>query len=716
MNLSQVLRTALPELPPQHKPDRPPRVHPNLVAREHMERDGIYVRSIIPGGPAHYFRMTKLQHQVAMMFDGNRTYADVAALCATELKTQVSTDDIKQFAEMLEREEFFYKTPQEESAMLAFELAEQRQKAIKRKHVHIDPTTIELYYFNPSRMLDWIYARFKWMYSPWWFLWSLVMIGVMFVILGTHWTTLWNDSIYFYNLTAQPLWHVFEFFAIFLVLGFMHECAHGMSCHHYGGKSHKMGFFLMYLTPGVFCDAAEAFVRAGRWGRIVTVAAGIWSEIVLCSYLSVVWWLTPAGSTIHNLAYIFILSGGIFAILVNWNPLSRMDGYFIFCDILRFHDLKGQSTAYLVGIIRKYIFHMPATVAALPPWRRIGFVVYALLSGAYCYFLLAAFCRITYRVMRFYWPLWAFVPATLLALLIFRSRIKKLIKFVRELYLDKREVMRKNLKVLAVAGAAALVLLSLPLRHEYVEEHFVLEPVQRAVVRTEVPGRVLEVLADEGQRVNPGDTIVRMRDLSLESVSAQAAADYAVAAAHATDAQLRYSDFGAAEQTRMQFAVNSRIAREQEAKLDVQTPILGTVVTPRVRDLLGSYAVAGTQIAEIADLSSMRARVYVPESEMRKLGVLTGNSVRMESDWTTLHGKFASISPSSRDLAPGLVPPPIYAGIRVPAYFTVDIVLPNADGHLRDGMTGIAKIYGGRRSMLASLLQPIIDAFARRLW
>ena len=716
MNLSQVLTEALPELPAQYQPDRPPQVHPNLISREHLERDGVYVRSIIPGGPPHFFRMTKTQHQVAMLFNGKRSHAEVAAACAQQLKIRISEQEVRKFAEMLDREDFFYRTPQEESEIIAHELTSQRNKVVKRKHAKVDKTTIELYYFNPAKMLDWIYARFKWMYSPWWFAWSLVMIGVMFAILGSHWSMLWNDTLYFYNLTSQPLYHVFEFFGIFLILAFMHECAHGMSCHHYGGKSHRMGFFLMYLAPGCFCDAAEAFVRAGRWGRIVTVGAGIWSEIVLCSYLSVIWWLTPPGSWVHNIAYIFILSGGALAVMINWNPLSRMDGYFLFCDILHFHDLKGNSTRYLSGLVRKYIFRLPAKIPSLPPLRRIGFVTYALLSGAYCYFLLGAFCRLTYRIMRFYWPLWAFAPATLLALLIFRSRLKKLAKFLAELYLDKRDVMQRNWKTLAAGGALALVVLLLPLKREVVEERFVLEPVQRAVLRAEVPGRVTEVLADEGQAVPAGSSIVRLRDLGLESRAAEASSEYHMAAARARDAQLRYAGYALAEQRQQALATAFRVAGEEQQKLDLRAPFAGVVVSPRVHDLLGSYVTAGTKIAEIADLSTMRARVFVPETEMRKLQKVHDNAVRMESDWTARRGQVEAVSVSSRDLAPGLEPPAKYQGIRPPVHFTVDILLANADGRLRDGMTGTAKIYGERTSVLGWLLEPVVDAVARRLW
>jgi len=255
-----------------------------------------------------------------------------------------------------------------------------------------------------------------------------------------------------------------------------------------------------------------------------------------------------------------------------------------------------------------------------------------------------------------------------------------------------------------------------PLRREYVEERFVLEPVQHAVVRTEVPGLISQVLADEGQRVEAGAPIAKLSDLPLVAQEQEAAAQYQMASARATQAELSYANYAAAEQHRLALASAFRAAREKESKLEVRAPISGVVITPRVRDLEGTYAAAGTQIAEIADVSTLRARVYVPEVEMEKLGTLSGNSMRMESEWSARHGQVVAISDSSQRLAAGLQPPPKYAGMRTPAFFTVDIVLANSDGRLRDGMTGIARIYGRRRSYLASVLQPFVDAVARRLW
>jgi GAF domain-containing protein len=119
---------------------------------------------------------------------------------------------------------------------------------------------------------------------------------------------------------------------------------------------------------------------------------------------------------------------------------------------------------------------------------------------------------------------------------------------------------------------------------------------------------------------------------------------------------------------------------------------------------------------EVADTSVMRARVYVSEPEFRKLQTVSGNSLRLDALWAPVKGTVAAISPTSQSLRPGLMPRPEYEGLRLPSFFVVDVILQNADGKLRDGMTGTAKIFGRRRGLLPSMLQPLVDAAARRLW
>src|SRR5437588_226453 len=181
----------------------------------------------------------------------------------------------------------------DERRLLADKLLKDRHLCLKKKKgQHGDRTTIELIWFDPGAYLHWLHQHFGWMYTRWFTAFGALSIITMFVLVGAHWTEFWGDTLQYYNLTSKGLLDVLEFFAIFTFLGFVHETAHGLTCTHFGGRSQRMGVFLIYMAPGVFCDVTQVFVYGGRWARIMTAASGVWAEIVFVSWLSWVWWFT----------------------------------------------------------------------------------------------------------------------------------------------------------------------------------------------------------------------------------------------------------------------------------------------------------------------------------------------------------------------------------------------------------------------------------------
>jgi putative peptide zinc metalloprotease protein len=715
MNLARVLEVALPDTPPLRERKGFPRMHPKHIAREHQERDGPLVMVLVPNGTNCFFRFNPLQYALALTFDGQRSYREVADVFAKETGVVLNEENVREFADSLENSDFWYRTPQEQSVQFCEMLVDERRKKIEKKRDFGDLSVVEVVYFDPDKYLNWIHSKLKWIYTPWFVAWSLFMVVVTFVIIGAHWTEFWADSVKFYNLPAASLSDVAQFFSIFLLLGSVHETAHGMTCKHFGGESHRMGFFLLYLVPGVFCEVHEVFVYGGRRARMLTVAAGVLSELILCEYFTVVWWLTPLDSWIHSFCYKLILSGGVFCLLINWNPLSKMDGYYLLGETFRFWDLKGISSAFLASWVRKNIFHLPATVPVLPPLRRVGFAVYAMLSGVYCYSMMLFFVKIVYRIGFHFSPQWVFVPATALGLGIFKSRLKKLGQFMKELYIDKKEWLKYHRYPLLAGVVAILVLLIMPIRREYVEEPFVIEPAERAVVRTEVPAAVAQVYVEEGERVEAGAAIAQLRDVNLTTKEASASAGLQLASARATSAQLAYGEFGQAEKERVRATKMHLAAREEIGKLNITSPISGVVVTHRVKDLVGSYLKVGSTIAEVINPASMRARVYVSESELHKLRNVHDASLLPTSNWLPIKAEFVRILPAATDVEPGLISAPAYAGLHPAAYFAVELRVPDA-GLLQYGMSGTAKVFGQRRSLAGTVLRPFFEALARRVW
>ncbi len=718
MNLTQILNVTLPE-PPTRLREKFPRPYPSMIAKDHFEREGHMVHVILPDGPSHFFRFSAVQFELIKLFDGRRSYQQIAEIFTQQQRVRYTEDFVRTFAENMEKKEFWYRSPQDESLALYHKLQGDRTKTLRKKQGKssaADLSIIELGYFDPDKYLTWMHRKFAWVYSTWFNVFSLLMVGVMCGILGARWGEVWADSVKFYNFTEKGLMDLVEFFFIFAVLGVVHETAHGMTCKHFGGESHKMGAFLMYLTPGVFCDVTQIYVYGGRWARICTLFAGVWSEIIICSWVTILWWLTPIGSWWHDVAYKFILSGGIFVVIINLNPLARMDGYYLLCEFTWHFDLKGQSTALLSNMVRKYIFRMPAKIPAMPWRRKLFFMAYAAVAGLYSYMILLFFVRISYRILLNYTPEWAFIPSGMLALMIFKTRIKKLMAFLKSLYLDKRELMKTHWRPLAAGAAVVIILGSIPAWRESMDERFVLRPAVFAEVRTLEPGMVMEVRAAEGQKVEAGQTIAILRDLQLDSEAARIDADYRQATARSVQAGLRYASFGPAEQERLRLQQTQRIIHERQERLKIVSPISGTVTTPRMGDLVGSYLKGGDRVAEVASTGQLLAEIYVPEAEMQKLQQVHQTTVRLDALWKPMNVQYDSLTLVSQPLQEGLMPPSKYKGMHAPVYYVMRVRVPNDSGELHAGMTGTARVYGKRRSTWGLLFRPAIEAVARRLW
>ena len=168
--------------------------------------------------------------------------------------------------------------------------------------------------------------------------------------------------------------------------------------------------------------------------------------------------------------------------------------------------------------------------------------------------------------------------------------------------------------------------------------------------------------------VSAGQTVAVLRDLQLESESAETEAGLSRAAARNVQAKLRYADFAGFEQQQERMAEAQKIIRERQQELSITSPIAGTVISPRARDLVGSYVAMGTLIAEIADTSTLNAEIYVQESEFQKVQQIDKAVLHLDSVWRPVPAEFSSWSPVSRELAPGLIPAAKFKGMHPPVY------------------------------------------------
>jgi putative peptide zinc metalloprotease protein len=715
MNIVRALDVALPELHAQRKLQLLPKMERSLIARQHIEAGTPTVIVMKPKSDS-YYRLTPDEWMVLELFNGQRSYLEIAELFQEQSGMSCSEADIRTFAKSIADTHLVERTRLDTNVTLSEELKKQRAKRLKRKWGDLAEVTLLSY--DPNEFLNKTYPYAKFFYSTWFNLLAVGMITFMAAIFISHWGEIWHDTFEYYTITNKSFVDFLEVWILFTMAAFFHESAHGMTCKHFGANVHSQGFLLMYFLPCFFNDSGEVWVYGGRWERVATAIAGIWIELIFCSVVTVVWWATTPGMWIHDIAYKLILITGIGVVILNINPLVKLDGYFIFTELIGIGDLKERSTFYVSTLSKKYLFRLPLEVEYVPAMRRLLFVTYALLSGAYSYLLLFAVVQMVYRVTAKYSADWALVLALWLTYKIFRSRIQVFGRFLKVIYLDKKERLKAWLTPVRVALVCAgiLAVLLVPVWPESIEGRFVIEPGQRAVIRAEVPGRVSEVLANEGETVSAGSPLLRMRNLNLESEADRSHADLTSATDRATQAQLSYTAFGTAERDRQRLAEHSQALDDQVAKLEAVSPLSGVVATPRLQDLLGTELKAGAEIAEVDSLATMRARIYVPEVGLRDLQPGAHAQLRLDSSFALIAGSVATIAPAPGSLPDGLIEQDkSYTGFRQPQYYVATVPL-EGDSSLRVGMSGTAKIFVKRRNLATSGWRFFRDALDRKFW
>lgn len=714
MNLAEAL-DVLPEITTSTKRKRIFKMDPRLVGREHLEEGAPMFLAHVPGS-TDLFRLTPEQWKLAHLFDGQRSYAEIAELFLTETAIQLNEEDVRNFAETMQEANFWYQSPQEKNIALMQKLRDRRKKQKKAKSG--DLAHIIVAHWDSDVLVEIAHRNLRFVYTPWFTTLTVLLFAFMSYIIVTYWSQIGTDTLKYYTFTDKSIADIAEFWVLFLIMAFFHESAHAVTCKHYGGGVHSTGFHLIYLTPAFFVDVTEAWVYANRVQRVVTMMAGIWTELMICSIATIIWWGTPPGGFVHDLAYKVVLIAGVAVVLMNLNPLIKLDGYYVLCETLGIDEIKERSTALVSGWVQKYIIRLPVEVPYVRPLRRWFFVPFAILSGIYSYLLLYAVARFVGNVFRHYSAEWAFLPTILVALLIFRSRLRKLGRFMQTAYTAKREQLVRSMTPArtAILAIGLVVLLGIPYFRKSVHARFILEPMQRAVVRAEVPGTVVEVLVHEGQEVAPGNPLLRLRNLDLESQQALTDADLQLAHSRNTEAHLHYTGAGGKEQEFLQVRGKSELLVQEAKQLQLCSPIRGTVVSARPEDLLGSYLNSGATALEIGDLSLLRARLYVPESDMRDVRPGQRVSLRPDSSFRSIAGVVGEIAVASSGIEPGLEPTSEYKGLVAPRYYTVSVQEPNPENRLMDGMTGTAKIYTVRSSIAGFIWQTASDFVRRKLW
>jgi putative peptide zinc metalloprotease protein len=665
-----------------------------------------------------YNRYGPTEYELLTLCDGTRTGADVAAAWNERHPDETFSErTVKEFLEGVEPGVWEQSVGERNLAVLE-RIRDDRKGRLDQSSV----LYLTFKAWDPNRTLAKIDPYLAWMFTPGFVIFSVALFIVAAYAVAGDWTRIQTDtaSLYsFQNKTAYDLW---AFWFLLFGLGAVHEFGHGLTCKHFGGDVHQMGFMLIYFTPAFFTDTTDILLFDRARHRQWVLFAGIWIELVVCALAALGWRLSAAGSIANDLAYKLMLLSGIQGAFLNLNPLIKADGYYALSQFLQIDNMREDSFAFLRACLRKYLLREDIELPAATRRLRRVFATFGIAAVTYSVSLVTIVLLFVKNVFVSKFGDWGYV---LLAALIFffaRKGVSKALPQVRAWWRERRESLMAW-KITRAQRASALcvaVLFLIPPIPSRVASDFVLEPGQIAHLRAQTPGILQHVFVHQGDSVKAGDTLAVLANPEVEATAKTLAEQLAMSSSDLRAAQETPDGDKAAaaltQQTRLQREWT--VAQQKVEALEIRAPFAGVVSTPLVDQKVGQYISAGDEICELVDRSTMKARILVRDWELED--VSPGAEAQLKASsfaYRTYSGRVEQILPAASLDRPVAQPQRLeQMGQDLTNYFAVVMAFPNSDGSLIEGMTGTAKIAGKDRPLAWQVGRGAWRWFRSQVW
>jgi putative peptide zinc metalloprotease protein len=590
-----------------------------------------------------YYRFKEQEHFLIGLMDGSYTLDDAQKAYEKRFRPErLTLEDLEGFGQQL----LTAGLAQNESPQAGKQLFDRRKKRKRSEwmqaltnilYIKI-PITNLLNFFNldVDKLLDWMLRYTRWIFTTWFLALSLLVWLAAILLIATHFETFWE---------RLPSYHEFFSFRtvayLWVALGavkIIHEFGHGLSCKAFGGEVHEMGLLFLVFSPCLYCNVSDAWTLPNKWKRIIISFAGIYVEFIMIAPLATfIWWNTPGQPFLNNLSLSLMIVCSVSTIVFNANPLMRYDGYYILADLLEIPNLRDRSNRFLQRLVMDYCLGIevqPEQYMAL--WRRISFVVYAIVSYIYRWVITFS---ILYFMSQFLKPYKLGVVSGMLAFGAAASMVGwPLYRLGKNLHKRGRLPDMKSGRVtLSAIALATLIILFffLPLPVSRVRQVALVQvqPAHLEKIVVYVPGILEHLYVRDGEAVKKGQLLAVFRSLDLDTQLEDAKTRYDIA--DNQDQSLRRlmleqtSDPEEQGKTQMKdaTALGDRAKAESEVaviadqmrRLEFRAPRNGTIMSPPHIDEVGKRYERGDLFCSIGDLDKMRVLMPVSPDDYRLL-------------------------------------------------------------------------------------------------
>jgi multidrug resistance efflux pump len=294
-----------------------------------------------------------------------------------------------------------------------------------------------------------------------------------------------------------------------------------------------MGFLLMYFVPCFYCNLSDAYLFKEKRQRLWVTFAGGFFELFLWA-LAVLAWRVVAPEVFLSRVFVIVVAVCGIKALFNFNPLIKMDGYYMLADTLGMANLRAEALSGLGRFLRRSVLGLDThpsrpELASRSILSMRGDRFVALFGAA----------ALTYTVLLLgYIIFWSggwvfeqFGPDGLgwfsLALVgLLHKPATTAVSSTREVGKEKWQQLGKKKRrfrftVLWILIIAGVLFFPWQLR---IRSDLTILPQARVTVRAPADGRIERIYFEEGERVQKGDLILEYdrKALTLERETQQA--------------------------------------------------------------------------------------------------------------------------------------------------------------------------------------------------
>ncbi|HSJ16130.1 MAG TPA: hypothetical protein VK939_17110 [Longimicrobiales bacterium] len=667
-----------------------PRVRPNLRYIR-QEKDGKAIYVVKDPVTLKYFRFGQVEAWLMQHLDGTRSAEDVAALLKAEVGVNAKTSSIETFARRLREMGLAERGRNERSAMLMEQIRRQRKVRLQNSNNTI--TRMRFSFGDPDQLLGRMTAAMPFFWTPA-FVW---LSGGLFLayglLLALNWAPFTVGLAQLYDPSTYTVTFFLSMYLLSVGIFMVHEFGHGLTCKRFGGEVHEMGAMLLYFSPAFFCNVNDAWTFEKRAHRLWVTFAGGWIQLCLAAIAAMVWITTEPGTAIHQAAFITTLIGGGFSVLINYNPLIPLDGYYALVDWLDIPNLRHRAFGYLGAALKKSVLRLDVALPPATPRERRIFLTYGIAATLYILLILTVILKFVGGLLVGWFGGWGWFFVALLVFRILGKLRGPTLSLARVWAAEKLPRGRRARFAVGAAGTLLLVgLLSAFLPWTIrVTAVATVEPTVRSWLHAAEPARLYEVRAAEGQLLLPGDTVLVLRAPDLELAWYEAGA--AVRRLAGERAAALASGDAAAART-LGLAQEAARARHQALEtrrnaLVLRAPFEARLATPHLEEAIGAEFTTSDTIAELWGTGALRARLALAQRDGGDVAPGTPVGIRFPAfpNWTW-RARVAHVSPAEQQ------------GELVAL---AAIAEPEGTPALMAGMTGRARLAVNRTSVAGAL-------------